>query len=100
MRVGSPKGGRVHWFLFQLHKDIKKVYQIEYDYLQHSYMLYRLSGKTLFDIFTVIRTSRKCFRIIYVCKSQRLFFYQSFKTSAEAAYYVYRIYRLVESGVG
>lgn len=97
MRVGAPKGGRVHWFLFQLHKDIKKHYQIDYVYTNHSYLLYRMQGRFIYDLFTIIRTSKKCFRVSYVCKSQRLFFYQSFKTSNEASYYVYRIYRLVES---
>lgn len=37
---------------------------------------------------------KDCFRVSYVCKSQRLFFYKSFKTSLEAAYYVYFVYRM------
>lgn len=100
MRVGAPKGGRVHWFLFHLNKDIFKHYILEYDYSQHSYLLYRKVKTSLYDMFVVIRTSKHCWRLSYVCASEKRYVYLSCKTSRECAYELYRIYRDMCDSVG
>lgn len=65
-RVGAPKGGRVHWILWNLPSDFKRAYILRFDYPLHRYIFYRLSGTRLYDFFVVDRTSKRYFRAVYV----------------------------------
>lgn len=59
---------RVHWLLWCLndYPDFKRSYIIDLDYLRHNYIFYRLRGrKRLYDCFIVVRTSKRCFRVMY-----------------------------------
>lgn len=68
-RAGAPKGGRVHWFLWNLPRDLKRAYTIRYDYSKHNYAMFRYPNgderHKPIDIYIVIRTSRECFKITY-----------------------------------
>ena len=93
-RVGAPKGGRVHWLIYNLPADFKNSYIINYQYSLHQYVFYRMSGKFLYDCFIVKRTSRRYFRAVYinVCYNEVEFFgdYKSVKI-AEKMYDLYLI---------
>lgn len=69
-KVGAPKGGRVHWILHALPTEFKGAYIYEYQYKYHRYVFYRLSGRKLYDVFIVLRTSKHYFRAVY-CNVER-----------------------------
>lgn len=80
-KVGAPPGGRVHWFILHLKTLTRQNYRLVYDYEYHNYKLIRVLRRTLIDEFTIIRTSRRCFRCIYCNLQNRYFKYFSAQTS-------------------
>lgn len=58
---------RTHWLLWTLNEfpEFKRSYLCAYDYARHNYIFYRMSGRKLYDIFIVVRTSKHCFRVMY-----------------------------------
>ena len=64
-KPGAPKGGRVHWILHALPSEFKGAYILSYDYKYHRYLFYRYSGKKLYDVFIVMRSSKHYFRAFY-----------------------------------
>ena len=83
VRVGAPPGGRVHWFIYNLPNCIKRAYKIKFDYDYHNYYLIRCRRMTLRDCFTVIRTSRRCWRCTYYNADYDYFEYFSAMTSKD-----------------
>ena len=77
--------GRVHWLLWNLSPQFKGKYILSYDYLFHRYFFYRRKGYKIYDTFTVIRTSKRCFRVTYCNLETKQFEYFSCRTSAETA---------------
>lgn len=78
---GSPAGGRVHWLLWALRGEFLHVYQVRYDYLFHNYAFVRFRPhryNSLLDIFVVVRSSKKCWRVIYY-NDERIIF-ETFST--------------------
>lgn len=69
-KIGAPKGGRVHWLLESLTPDFLRAYNVNYDYLRHRYAFSRFTQnrgkKRIIDVFIVVRTSKRCFRVSYV----------------------------------
>ena len=80
-RVGAPVGGRVHWFIYHLPNCIKRLYTLRFDYLYHNYYLIRMRKRTLRDCFTIVRTSRRCWRCMYYNADYDYFEYFSAFTS-------------------
>lgn len=87
--VGAPKGGRVHWLLWNLPTSFKSAYILSYDYSRHNYVFYRLRGKHLYDAFIVHQSSKHYFRVTYChCFKQvyECFGYHSTRILAEKMY--------------
>ena len=80
--------GRVHWLLWNLSGEFKGKYQLYYDYAYHKYLFYRMNGRQLFDMFSVVRTSKRCFRVMYCNPSHGVHEYFSCRTSKDCAVYM------------
>lgn len=93
LNVGAPRGGRVHWLLWNLRKDFAKAYHISYDYATHNYIFYRTERSQLYDVFVVVRTSRHCWRCMYSNVKQQKFEYFSTYTSKQMSLRMWLIYR-------
>lgn len=76
---------RVHWLLWNLSSDFKGKYVLRFDYSFHNYLFYRFNPHSwkIGQVFQVIRTSKKCFRLMYY--NDGIFRYYSFKTSKQCA---------------
>lgn len=83
---------RVHWVLHILPVDFHKNYRFVYDYAKHSYLFYRNYRYSVLDCFSVVRTSRKCWRVVYVNCHTCDFQYFSCKSSIKTAEKIYEIY--------
>lgn len=80
-KVGAPKGGRVHWLLWNLPKEFKGAYILQYDYKRHNYIFYRMDGRRLYDIFIVAQTSKHYWRCTYACLPENVYeFFGSYTT--------------------
>ena len=67
-RVGAPLGGRVHWLLLNLSGNFKVNHTLSYNYKTHCYTFYRYTGqrnKRIVDVYIIIRTSKRCFKLMY-----------------------------------
>lgn len=84
---------RVHWVLWSLPSEFKGKYNLVYDYAQHKYCFYRLNGRKLFDLFVVIRTSKRCFKISYVNAKKNDFRTFSCRKSCEVGKKLFEIYK-------
>ena len=88
-KAGAPKGGRVHWFLYNLPRELKAAYTIRYNYDKHNYALIRYPNgderRKPIDLYIIIRTCRQCFRITYYNYERNDFEQFSAATSAEEA---------------
>lgn len=94
-RVGAPEGGRVHWLLWALRGEFMKTYTCDFNYMFHNYRFvrykeYRLSK--VIDEFIVIRTSKKCWRVMYYNHEKQIFKYLSADTYRECASRILEIY--------
>ena len=100
-KIGAPKGGRVHWLLWELNKEFKSKYLCSYDYALHRYCFYRMDGRShrLYDVFLVVRTSRRCFRVTYYNVHTNYSEYLSCtkpSMTAHRMYYIYKIHGEIE----
>lgn len=92
--VGAPPGGRVHWLIYNLSAEFKRKYYTNYDYSKHSYLFLRkydrVSLKSLrrSDMFIVVRTSKKCWRVTAHYMSTGESCYASFRNSQAVADYL------------
>lgn len=77
--------GRVHWLLLHLSGNFKGKYNLYYDYQYHKYLFYRFDGRKLYDIFSVVRTSKRCFRVMYCRPSVGVHEYFSCRNSKKCA---------------
>lgn len=95
-KVGAPAGGRVHWFLWSLPRAVSKAYTVRYDYEYHNYVLIRYpegdERRKPIDEFIIIRTSRRCWRVMYYHFENEYFEYFSEETSQAAGEHVERVY--------
>lgn len=64
-KAGAPKGGRVHWLLWNLKGEFKRAYRCYYNYAWHRYIFARYRGRDLYDVFIVYRTSEHYFICTY-----------------------------------
>lgn len=64
--------GRVHWLLWHLPAEFKKAYRLSFDYAYHHYTFVRYRGRSVFDIFLVMQTSRHYWQVMYCnCETHR-----------------------------
>lgn len=95
LRVGAPKGGRVHWLIWALRGEFIHVYEVSYDYLYHNYAFVRYRPhryNSILDVFIVVRTSKKCWRVMYFNHEKLIFQYFVAKTYRECASKMMEIY--------
>lgn len=85
---GSPGGFKWHWILLLFDEMIGDKYDFSIDHSSHNYRLIRSKEKKRFDEFIIIRTSPKCYRIMYFNNVDNKFEYKSFKKAAYVAKYV------------
>ena len=57
---------RVHWLLDDISLDFRLAYVLVYNYAYHRYCFYRKRRKTMYDMFIIVRTSKRCWRVSYV----------------------------------
>lgn len=95
-RVGAPLGGRVHWLLLNLSGKFKTKYDVSYNYKTHCYTFYRYVGmsRKICDTFIVIRTSKRCFKLMYTNLTLDVYIYKSFRTSKQCAVFMDKVYDL------
>lgn len=93
---------RVHWLLWHLPPVFKSFYRLYYCYDTHNYKFIRYRHRTPINEFTIIRTSKHCFRVVYFNYITREIVYKSFKNSKLAAGYLVEkseIYNIVQSSI-
>lgn len=82
---GAPSGGRVHWLVYELSREAKLHYSVNFDYEYHNYFIFRQNRRGLIDCFAVIRTSKNLFRCMYYNARDNYFEYFSGSTPKETA---------------
>lgn len=95
-RVGAPLGGRVHWLLLNLSGNFKVNHTLSYDYKSHCYTFYRnisQRNKSIIDVYIIIRTSKRCFKLMYNNLMQDIYITKSFKTSKLCACYMDKLFK-------
>lgn len=96
---GAPFGGRVHNIFADLPGDFMSEYELTYNYQFKNYMFYRRTGylaKNIIDVFIIVKTSRRCYRVNY-CNSKYLYFCNfSAQNSKELADIMYKIFKTFE----
>lgn len=77
--------GRVHWLILELDKLFLNRYECLYDYKYHNYCFYRRycngRSKRLKEVFLVIRTSKRCYRLMFYNHYCNLFIYETFRSA-------------------
>ena len=83
---------RVHWLLLELSSNFKGYYKLLFDYNSHSYTFYRnyCEGRSnrLREVFIVVRTSKRCYRLMYYDDITKIFVYKSFRSARQCAYFM------------
>ena len=90
--VGAPKGGRVHWMLFNLPRDFKMSYSLAYDYASHNYVFYRMHGKQLYDVFIVVQSSKHYWRMMYANCNKQIYDSFGYKNTRILGEKMYELY--------
>ena len=99
-RVGAPPGNTVHWITFELYArggTFTKDYRLNYNDLIHNYRFSRYRARTLIDEFIVIRTSKRCFRVMYYNADYEHFIYFSAENYRDCAARMISIYQIFKS---
>lgn len=85
---------RCHWLMLSLVPEFARAYQCEYNYAYHNYLFYRMFGRKIYDLFVVVRTSRRCFRVMYYNSRNVTFQYFSCYRSESVCRRMYTLYLL------
>lgn len=94
-RVGAPLGGRVHWLLLNLSGNFKLNHTLSYNYKTHCYTFYRYTGqrnKRIVDVYIIIRTSKRCFKLMYNNLNLDIYITKSFRTSKLCAGFMDKLF--------
>ena len=100
IKVGAPPGGRVHWLSDYLCGEFGKVYKRSYNYKYHNYRFVRYRKRTMVDEFLIVRTSKKCYRVIYYNDDFKFFLYfsaRNYKACADKMIATYNIFKKFKS---
>lgn len=96
-KVGAPKGQYyVHWLISALAGEFTKAYKLDYNPRKHYYHFYRLRKRTLIDEFIVIRTSKRCYRVMYFNADYMHFQYFSAKNFRDCADSMRAIFKSIQ----
>lgn len=98
-RVGAPRGLRVHWLHYQLSGEFTLRYRLCYNYKFHHYRYARYRKRTLIDEFIVIRSSKKCYRVMYFNNDFKFFKYftaRNYRECAEKLENIYKTFKAME----
>ncbi len=93
-KAGSPKGYYVHWLAWELCVEFRKAYKLTHHDKFHNYHYTRYRKKTLIDEFIVIRTSKRCYRVMYFNADYNHFQYFSARNCGECADKMTAIYHI------
>ena len=91
-RPGAPKGGRVHWMLWNLPSDLKGAYELYYDYARHNYLFVRHSGRKVYDLFVVVQTSKHYWHVTYCNTQKQKYEYFGYRNTRIIGEWMYEIY--------
>lgn len=97
--VGAPPGLTVHWLNLELVGEFTKAYRLDYNKRFHHYRYSRYRKRTLIDEFLIVRTSKKCYRVIYYNNDYKFFKYfsaRNFKACAEKIRNIYKTFKDME----
>ncbi len=83
--VGAPPGLTMHWLQYELPVEFKKNYRVTYNQRYHHYRYARYKKRTLIDEFIVVRTSKKCYRVVYFNNDYLYFKYFSSRNYRDCA---------------
>lgn len=98
-KVGAPPGLTVHWLHLELAGEFTKAYQLSFNRKHHNYRYARYRKRTLIDEFLVVRTSKRCYRVIYFNEDFKFFRYfsaENYRECAERMFDIYEIFKKVE----
>lgn len=84
-RVGAPPGLTVHWLISELAGDFTRAYRLSYNIKNHNYHFSRFNKRTMIDEFNIIRTSKRCYRVMYFNEEFKHFQYFSASNYRECA---------------
>lgn len=97
--VGSPPGYYVFWLL----EALKGEFMLKYEYTncrcKHNYRFARYRKRTLIDEFIIIRTSKKCYRVMYFNADYNYFTYfteSNYTSCSEHMKKIYFIFKALE----
>lgn len=89
-KVGAPGGYVWHFFIYDLPMYIKQNYRILYDKKYNRYFLENMNSTIIKrDYFIIIRSSRRCYRVMYFNKEFLAFEHGTFKNSITCAKFVF-----------
>lgn len=94
-RVGAPPGYRVFWLNDELVGAFTKAYKLIHSPKTHNYRYARYKKRTLIDEFLIVRTSKKCYRVIYFNNDFKYFYYFSARNYKECACRMKGIYNII-----
>jgi len=95
-RVGAPPGLTVHWLISALAGEFTKAYKLSYNRRFHHYRFYRFRKRTLIDEFLVVRTSKRCYRVMYFNEDFKHFQYFSAKNYRDCAERMRGIFKAIQ----
>lgn len=79
---------RVHWLLHDLSTDFKRDFNLYFDYAYHTYVFYNNYGyrsPRIKEFFSIVRTSKRCFRLFYFNDYHGINMYRSFNNYRKCA---------------
>lgn len=91
---GAPPGLTVHWLEMELRVPFRKEYKLTYNPNHHYYHYVRYNKRTLVDEFIVIRTSKRCYRVMYFNADFKYFQYFSAKNYRDCAARMIQLYSI------
>ncbi len=93
----------MHWLSDELCGEFGRAYQRTYNYRLHNYRFARYDKRTLIDEFLVVRTSKRCYRVIYFNAQFEFFEYFSasnYRQCADKMRTIYGIFKRLEAARG
>lgn len=94
--VGAPRGLFVHWLHLELIGEFTVNYKLTYNDKLHNYRYARYKKRTLVDEFLIVRTSKRCYRVIYFNNDFKYFLYFSARNYRDCASRMKGIYTIVK----
>ncbi len=94
--VGAPLGLTVHWLADELRGEFSINYRLSYNKKYHNYHYARYRKRMLIDEFIVVRTSKRCYRVIYFNNDYKHFQYFSAENYRDCAVQMIAIFKVFQ----